>query len=151
MVFTCSEPIPMLLPSPNNHCHTLYAPAFPPAPQPFLGTKQFFGFPLVLSKPMIQLYRPVSFCFKTAASRQAAFTPDSSVPGTFTNISKCSFHMSGTYPPHPLPHRTDAEVMFLIVVEVFSLERIRFESQSLLYVVFLFSGRSRCCLYMHTE
>ena len=34
----------------------------------FLGTKQLFGFPLVFSEPVIQFYRPVSFCFKTTAS-----------------------------------------------------------------------------------
>jgi glycogen phosphorylase/synthase len=33
-----------------------------------------------------------------------------------------------------LPHRTDAEVIFLIVVEVFGLERVRFESRPLLHV-----------------
>ena len=32
------------------------------------------------------------------------------------------------------PHRADAEVMFVIVVEVFGLERVRFESRPLLHV-----------------
>ena len=73
---------------------------------------------------MIQFYRPVSFCFKTAASQGTAFTPDSSVPCIFVDISGCGFHIPGAYPPHPLPHRADAEVMFFIVVEVFGLERV---------------------------
>ena len=102
--------------------------------QPFLRAEQFFGFLLVLPKPMIQFYRPVSFGFKTAASQGATFTPDSSVPGIFADISGCSFHMPGAYPPHPLPHRTNAEVMFFIIVEVFGLERVWLVSRPLLHV-----------------
>ena len=83
---------------------------------------------------MIQFYRPVSFCFKTATSQGTAFTPDSSVPCIFADISGCGFHIPGAYPPHPLPHRADAEVMFFIVVEVFGLERVRFESRPLFHV-----------------
>ena len=37
--------------------------------QPFLGAEQLFGFLPVFSEPVIQFYRPVSFCFKTTASR----------------------------------------------------------------------------------
>ena len=36
--------------------------------QPFLGAEQLFGFLPVFSEPVIQFYRPVSFCFKTTAS-----------------------------------------------------------------------------------
>ena len=36
--------------------------------QPFLGAELLFGFLPVFSEPVIQFYRPVSFCFKTAAS-----------------------------------------------------------------------------------
>ena len=99
-----------------------------------IGAGQFFGSPLVLSKPMIQFYRPVSFCFKTATSQGTAFTPDSPVPCIFADISGCGFHIPGAYPPHPLPRRADAEVMFFIVVEVFGLERVRFESRPLFHV-----------------
>ena len=102
--------------------------------QSFLGAEQLFGILPVFSEPVIQFYRPVSFCFKTAASQGTAFTPDSSVPCIFADISGCGFHIPGAYPPHPLPHRTDAEVMFFIVVEVFGLERVRFEPRPLFHV-----------------
>jgi hypothetical protein len=36
--------------------------------QPFLGAEQLFGILPVFSEPVIQFYRPVSFCFKTSAS-----------------------------------------------------------------------------------
>ena len=36
--------------------------------QPFLGAELLFGFLPVFSEPVIQFYRPVSFCFKTTAS-----------------------------------------------------------------------------------
>ena len=36
--------------------------------QPFLGAEQFFGFLPVFPEPVIQFYRPVSFCFKTSES-----------------------------------------------------------------------------------
>ena len=117
----------------SEHGFRFYA-SLPSVFQSFLRAEQFFGSPLVLSKPMIQFYRPVSFCFKTAASQGTAFTPDSSVPCIFVDISGCGFHIPGAYPPHPLPHRADAEVMFFIVVEVFGLERVRFESRPLLHV-----------------
>ena len=65
--------------------------------QPFLGAELLFGFLPVFSEPVIQFYRPVSFCFKTAASQGTAFTPDSSVPCIFADISGCGFHMSGSY------------------------------------------------------
>ena len=117
----------------SEHGFRFYA-SLPSVFQSFLRAEQFFGSPLVLSKPMIQFYRPVSFCFKTAASQGIAFTPDSSVPCIFVDISGCGFHIPGAYPPHPLPHRADAEVMFFIVVEVFGLERVRFESRPLLHV-----------------
>ena len=117
----------------SEHGLRFYA-SLPSVFQSFLRAEQFFGSPLVLSKPMIQFYRPVSFCFKTAASQGTAFTPDSSVPCIFADISGCGFHIPGAYPPHPLPHRADAEVMFFIVVEVFGLERVRFESRPLLHV-----------------
>ena len=107
----------------SEHGFRFYA-SLPSVFQSFLRAEQFFGSPLVLSKPMIQFYRPVSFCFKTAASQGTAFTPDSSVPCIFADISGCGFHIPGAYPPHPLPHRADAEVMFFIVVEVFGLERV---------------------------
>ena len=117
----------------SEHGFRFYA-SLPSVFQSFLRAEQFFGSPLVLSKPMIQFYRPVSFCFKTAASQGTAFTPDSSVPCIFVDISGCGFHIPGAYPPHPLPHRADAEVMFFIVVEVFGLERVRFESRPLFHV-----------------
>ena len=102
--------------------------------QPFLGAKQLLGFLLVFSKPVIQFYRPVPFCLKTTASQGTAFTPDSSVPGILADISGRGFHMFGPYPLHPLSHGADTKVMLLIVVEVFSPERIRFESRPLLHV-----------------
>ena len=117
----------------SEHGLRFYA-SLPSVFQSFLRAEQFFGSPLVLSKPMIQFYRPVSFCFKTAASQGTAFTPDSSVPCIFADISGCGFHIPGAYPPHPLPHRADAEVMFFIVVEVFRLERVRFEPRPLFHV-----------------
>lgn len=117
----------------SEHGFRFYA-SLPSVFQSFLRAEQFFGSPLVLSKPMIQFYRPVSFCFKTAASQGTSFTPDSSVPCIFVDISGCGFHIPGAYPPHPLPRRADAEVMFFIVVEVFGLERVRFESRPLLHV-----------------
>ena len=117
----------------SEHALRFYA-SLPSVFQSLLRAEQFFGSPLVLSKPMIQFYRPVSFCFKTAASQGTAFTPDSSVPCIFVDVSGCGFHIPGAYPPHPLPHRADAEVMFFIVVEVFGLERVRFESRPLLHV-----------------
>ena len=117
----------------SEHGLRFYA-SLPSVFQSFLRAEQFFGSPLVLSKPMIQFYRPVSFCFKTAASQGTAFTPDSSVPCIFADISGCGFHIPGAYPPHPLPHRADADVMFFIVVEVFRLERVRFEPRPLFHV-----------------
>ena len=102
--------------------------------QSFLGTQQLFGFLPVSSESVILFYRPVSFCFKTAASQGTAFTPDSSVPCIFVDISGCGFHIPGAYPPHPLPHRADTKVMFFIVVEVFRLERVRFEPRPLFHV-----------------
>ena len=36
--------------------------------QSFLGAEQLFGILPVFSEPVIQFYRPVSFCFKTSAS-----------------------------------------------------------------------------------
>ena len=117
----------------SEHGFRFYA-SLPSVFQPFLGAEQLFSFPLVFPKSVIQFYRPVSFCFKTTAPQGAAFTPDSSVPGIFADISGCGFHIPGAYPLHPLPHRTDAEVIFLIVVEVFGLERVRFESRPLLHV-----------------
>lgn len=86
----------------SEHGLRFYA-SLPSVFQSFLRAEQFFGSPLVLSKPMIQFYRPVSFCFKTAASQGTAFTPDSSVPCIFADISGCGFHIPGAYPPHPLP------------------------------------------------
>ena len=65
--------------------------------QSFLGAEQLFGILPVFSEPVIQFYRPVSFCFKTAASQGTAFTPDNSVPCIFADISGCGFHMSGSY------------------------------------------------------
>ena len=65
---------------------------------------------------------------------RTAFTPDSSVPCIFVDISGCGFHIPGAYPPHPLPHRADTKVMFFIVVEVFRLERVRFEPRPLFHV-----------------
>ena len=44
--------------------------------QSFLGTQQLFSFLPVFSEPVIQFYRPVSFCFKTSASQRTAFTSD---------------------------------------------------------------------------
>ena len=117
----------------SEHGLRFYA-SLPSVFQSFLRAEQFFGSPLVLSKPMIQFYRPVSFCFKTAASQGTAFTPDSSVPCIFADISGCGFHIPGAYPPHPLPHRADTKVMFFIVVEVFRLERVRFEPRPLFHV-----------------
>ena len=117
----------------SEHGLRFYA-SLPSVFQSFLRAEQFFGSPLVLSKPMIQFYRPVSFCFKTAASQGTAFTPESSVPCIFADISGCGFHIPGAYPPHPLPHRADTKVMFFIVVEVFRLERVRFEPRPLFHV-----------------
>ena len=42
--------------------------------------------------------------------------------------------MSGPYPLHLLSHRADTKVMFFIVVEVFRLERVRFELWPLFHV-----------------
>ena len=36
--------------------------------QPFLGAEQLFGILPIFSEPVIQFYRPISFCFKTSAS-----------------------------------------------------------------------------------
>ena len=36
--------------------------------QSFLETEQLFCFLLVFSEPVIQFYRPISFCFKTSVS-----------------------------------------------------------------------------------
>ena len=51
----------------SEHGFRFYA-SLPSVFQSFLRAEQFFGSPLVLSKPMIQFYRPVSFCFKISAS-----------------------------------------------------------------------------------
>ncbi len=117
----------------SEHGLRFYA-SLPSVFQSFLRAEQFFGSPLVLPKPMIQFYRPVSFCFKTAASQGTAFTSDGSVPGIFADISGCCFHMSSPYPLHLLSHGADTKVLFFIVVEVFRLERVRFESRPLLHV-----------------
>ena len=47
-----------------EHGFRFYASS-PPVFQPFLGAEQLFGFLLVFPEPVIQLYRPVPFCFKT--------------------------------------------------------------------------------------
>ena len=36
--------------------------------QPFLGAEQLFGILPIFSEPVIQFYRPISFCFLTSAS-----------------------------------------------------------------------------------
>ena len=95
--------------------------------QSFLGTQQLFGFLPVSSESVILFYRPVPLCLKISASQRTVFTSDGSVSGIFADISKCCFHMSGPYPLHLLSHRADTKVMFFIVVEVFRLERVRFE------------------------
>ena len=102
----------------SKYSFRFYTP-LPSVFQSFFGTEKFPGFLFVYPESVIQFYRPVSFCFKTAASQGTSFTPDSSVPCIFVDISGCGFHIPGAYPPHPLPHRADAEVMFFIVVEVF--------------------------------
>ena len=105
--------------------------------------RQFNGSPLVVSKPRIQFYRPVSFCFKTAASRGDSLHPDSSVPCIFrSTYPDAVFTFLVPILPHRLPHRADAEVMFFIVVEVFGLERVRFGSRPLLRmeIVVLYVG-----------
>ena len=42
--------------------------------------------------------------------------------------------MSSPYPLHLLSHGADTKVLFFIVVEVFGLERVRFESRPLFHV-----------------
>ena len=101
--------------------------------QSFLGTQQLFGFLPVSSESVILFFVLFPFALKYRHLR-TAFTPDSSVPCIFVDISGCGFHIPGAYPPHPLPHRADTKVMFFIVVEVFRLERVRFEPRPLFHV-----------------
>ena len=117
----------------SEHGFRFYA-SLPSVFQPFLRAEQLFSFPLVSPKSVIQFYRPVSFALKQRHL--------SGQPSHLTALYRA---VSLTYPDAvftclvPIlrifcPIGQMQKVMFLIVVKVFGLERIRFESRPPLHV-----------------
>jgi hypothetical protein len=80
--------------------------------------EQFFGSPLVLSKPMMQVLSSCGLLrFHSGIARGQPSHLSSAGPCICRlHNTGCGFPIPGAYPPHPLPHRADADFMFCIVV-----------------------------------
>ena len=89
---------------------------------PFSEQSSSLALRLYCSESVIQFYRPVSLCFKTAASQGTASHLTALYRAFSLTYPDAVFTFSSYPPLHPLSHGADAEVMFFIVVEVFGLD-----------------------------
>ena len=108
-----------------------------PAPMPhsLLGCEQLTCFSLVGFQMVVSLnHTPVAMGLEASAAQWTSLAVLCRICGPLGNMTACAFFVSAASTPHVLPHRTNAVVFLLVIIEVLRAERVQGVSWTVLDV-----------------